>query len=129
MSEENFSHPEQNIRHTYPVSEEGYGLGTALKLLMKTSPYIIARLTVLVGFTVGAIIWFGINVAIASLWAGTDSEGVGGITLLIGFGLPAGLYFWLRKYVLYILKAGHIAVLTKLITEGSLPDGVNQVSY
>jgi hypothetical protein len=33
----------------------------------------------------------------------------------------------MRNYVLYLVKAGHIAVITELIVEGELPTGTNQI--
>ncbi|NLV44326.1 MAG: hypothetical protein GXY07_07480, partial [Candidatus Hydrogenedentes bacterium] len=40
------------------------------------------------------------------------------------FGLPL-----LREYVLYLLRAGHVAVITEIIEQGSLPEDVNQTQW
>lgn len=124
----NYSHPDQSVRHSYPLSTTNDGLMTAVGLLIKTAPYVLARLGILVGFTIATIIWFGVIVAISSLF-GDAGGGVGVFALIIGFGVPFGLFQWARKYVLYILKAGHIAVLTELIVHGKLKDETNQVKY
>ena len=131
MAENSFSHPDSAVRHSYPVAATGEGFSTALSLTMQTAPFILLRLGVLLGFTLAAIIWLAIWGGIASLFAGKNgSGGLGALVLfLIGFGAPAGVYFWLRQYVLYLLKLGHVAVLTRLITDGALPAGVNQVAF
>lgn len=126
-----YSQPDQPVRHNYPVTEKEEGFSAALALCLKTMPYILMRLAVYVGFTLAAVVWLALVGGIAYLFSGKDGHDSGGgfFLFLIGFGLPAGLFFWLRQYVLYLLKAGHIAVLTQLITAGALPDGVNQVEY
>jgi hypothetical protein len=124
-----FSHPESPVRHSYPLASTEDGFWAALALIRKTTPYILMRLGVLVGFTAAAIVWFGIITAIASLFRGSGAEGIGGFAFIVGFGVPFGLFIWMRRYVLYMLKAGHIVVLTRLITHGSLAEGVNQVEY
>ena len=126
----NYSHPDSPVRHSYPVAVTDAGIGTAIGLCLRTSPFILMRLGVLVAFTVAAVVWLAFCGGIAYLFSGKNHEGGGGVILfLIGFGLPAGLYYWLRQYILYLLKLGHIAVLTRFITGEGLPEGVNQVQY
>jgi hypothetical protein len=126
----NYNHPENPIRHSYPLASKDDGFSAALGLCLQTLPYILIRLGVLAAFTLAAIIWLALVGGVAYLFSGKDGGGGGGLVLFfIGFGLPAGIYYWLRKYALYLLKCGHVAVLTKLITDGKLPDGINQVSY
>ena len=127
----NYSHPDQPVRHSYPLAIKTEGFSTAVGLCLKTMPYILIRLGVMIAFTVAAIIWLALCGGVAYLFSGRDGSGSGGGILLfiIGIGLPAGIFYWLRQYVLYLLKCGHVAVLTKLITDGSLPEGATQVEY
>lgn len=120
-----YSHPDQAVRHSYPLAVKEDGFSVAWGLCLKTSPLIMIRLGVLLGLLFVAIVWLALCGGIASLFGGDG----GMILFLIGFGLPAGLFFWLRQYVMYLLKMAHVAVITKLITEGSLPEGINQVQY
>jgi hypothetical protein len=125
-----YSHPDQPVRHSYPLSIKDEGFSPAFDLCLKTSPYILLRLGLLVGLTLAAIVWLVICGGIASLFSSKDSSGGGGLFLfLVGFAAPVGAFVWIRKYMLYLLKAGHVAVLTKLITEGQLPEGKSQVQY
>ena len=48
---------------------------------------------------------------------------------LLGFGVTAGIIFFLRDYILYIVKAGHIAVMVELMQGGTIPGGRGQIEY
>src|SRR5699024_7199577 len=48
---------------------------------------------------------------------------------IIGFGVTAGVIFFLREYLLYVVKAGHIAVMVKLLDGETMPQGQSQVAY
>ena len=37
--------------------------------------------------------------------------------------------YWIREYILYLVKAGHIAVLVKVHDGQKLPDGRDQINY
>jgi len=124
-----YSHPEEEIRHSYPLAVRSDGFGTAFGLCLKTTPYLLVWLGVLTAFTLAAFVWLGLCAGLAVLFSGKDGSGGGGLLFLIGLGIPAGAYLWFRKYVLYLFKMGHVAIITRLITEGRLPEGVNQVQY
>jgi hypothetical protein len=51
------------------------------------------------------------------------------VILLIAVGILWGLKRLAERYVLYLIKAGHVAVITELVQKGTLPAGVNQVAY
>lgn len=127
---QDYSHPEQPVRHSYPLAVNSSSVSTAIGLVMQTIPIILVRLGVLSAFIVAAVIWWMVCGGIALLFSSKDGSGGGGVFLfLIAVGLPAGVYGFLRHYVLYMLKMAHIAVLTRLITEGSLPKGMSQIEY
>ena len=133
MSSENvsYSHPQAPVRHSYPVVASSDGFGPAIDVCLKTMPFVLLRLGILVGFTLVAVIWFAICAGVGMLFSGLGSGGEGGgvFLFLVGIGAPAGVLWYLQHYILYLLKLGHIAVITKLITDGRLPEGVNQVEY
>jgi hypothetical protein len=47
----------------------------------------------------------------------------------MGFGLFGAIMYWGREYILYIVKAGHIAVLVELIDGKPMPDGKSQITH
>jgi hypothetical protein len=110
-----------------------FSLFKALGLMLRTAPFVIFRV----------IVYFGIAVAI-TLMTGTGA-GVGyGVGLFgdeefqatsifwggaMGFGLTAGVIFFLRDYLLYVVKAGHIAVMVALIDGQPVPLGPGQIAF
>ena len=46
---------------------------------------------------------------------------------IFGFGLVSVLFYWLREYILYLVKAGHIAVMVRLIDGHDVPGGPGQI--
>src|SRR5690606_36015216 len=48
---------------------------------------------------------------------------------VIGFGFVGAVMYWLREYILYIVKAGHIAVLVELIDGKPMPGGRSQIDH
>ena len=43
--------------------------------------------------------------------------------------IVSGILFWARQYLLYMVKAGHIAVLVELLDGRQIPSGSNQIGY
>lgn len=39
------------------------------------------------------------------------------------------MIYFLREYILYIVKAGHIVVMVELMHGGEIPNGMGQVAY
>jgi hypothetical protein len=115
------SAPAAAIRHSYPLAIHDAGLGTAFGLLMRTLPFLLVRLGILVAFTVlGLVVW---AVALLGFWLFKRIPIVGLVWMLVVLG-GAG-WFWraVLRYTLYMLKAAHIAVLTELITKGEVGNG------
>ncbi|WFB36831.1 hypothetical protein P3T73_03520 [Kiritimatiellota bacterium B12222] len=122
MSMETYSHPDEPVRHSYPLAIENASLGTALGLLRKTLPYALVRFGILFAFSVGTVIWFAITFGGAALLSKLH-EFLGGGWMIGGIGLY-GWFFWtVIRYFLYMIKAGHIAVITELVTTGSIDNG------
>lgn len=110
-----------------------FSVGQALALMGKTLPFIVFRIVVYAGIAlayvlatgVGAGVGWGVGIfgdgdfqASSTVWGG-----------IAGFGLVAGVLYFAREYILYIVKAGHIAVLVKLIDGEAVPDGQGQITY
>ncbi len=98
--------------------------GEAFGILMRTTPYVILRLLVYGAMGIGAGIYLAIFIFLAKVFGG-----FGSILFIIALAGLFGLLKLVKQYVLYLINAGHIAVITELVTKGRLPDGVNQVEY
>ena len=115
-----YSHPDRPVRHSYPLAIEDAGLSTAFGLLMKTLPYAMARFGILLTVSVATIIWWVVTFGGFGLLASKVNAFVGYAWLFTGLGLYGYLWRTLLRYFLYLMKCGHIAVLTELITRGQI---------
>ena len=108
-----------------------FSVGRTLGLMLQTLPFILMRMVVYFGITIaylvatgaGALIGYGVghisdDPGVFGLWGG-----------VIGFGVVTVAVYWIREYILYILKAGHIAVLVELMQGKSLPQGKGQIEH
>jgi hypothetical protein len=110
-----------------------FSIGQTLGLMARTLPFIVFRIIVYFGIAVAYVLVTGVGVGIGwgvGAFGSPDfrlgAMGWGGI---IGFALTAGTIWLLREYILYIVKAGHIAVLVELLDGRDVPQGQNQINY
>ena len=110
-----------------------FSLGRAFGMLLKTMPYLMFRVMVYFGIAIGYVLLCGIGAGIGygiGSIGGADGAAGGAIWGgLIGLGAGSGIMFFMREYLLYVVKAGHIAVLVELLDGRPLPDGKSQVAY
>ncbi len=118
-----YSHPDQPVRHSYPLAIEKAGFGTAWGLLMRTMPYAIVRFGILVGVSVATLAWFGGTFGGAAFLGARIHPWVGTGWLFAGMGVFGAIWRMVLRYVLYLLKLGHIAVITELITTNKIANG------
>jgi hypothetical protein len=118
-----YNHPALPTRHSYPVAIRGAGIVTAFGLLMRTLPYALVRFAILVAFSVATILWFVVTFG-GGAWLGARLAVPIGWVWIIG-GLCLYGYVWqtILRYALHLIECGHVAVLTELITRGSLRSG------
>lgn len=110
-----------------------FSISRALGLMARTAPFVLFRILVYFGISAafilvtgtGAGIGYGVGLlgdddfhASATFWGAA-----------IGFGGTAGVLFFLRDYLLYIVKAGHIAVLVELLDGRDIPGGRAQIDH
>jgi len=110
-----------------------FSLGGALGMMARTMPFILLRMAVYFGIALGYVLVTGTGAGIgygvggfgddafqanATFWGGA-----------VGFGLFGAVMYWAREYILYIVKAGHIAVLIELIDGKPMPDGRSQIAH
>lgn len=108
-----------------------FRLGQVFALLARTTPFLLFRTLVYFAITLAYIL--GVSGGAGMGWLiGTPldarAEGVfwGALT---GFGVVSGALYFLREYLLYLVKAGHIAVLVELMEGREIPGGRSQIAY
>jgi hypothetical protein len=111
------------VRHGYPLKVRDPSLGTAFSLVMQSLPYALARFAVLLLSSIIAIVWISITLGGAA-WLGTHVATIFGWVWLI-MCLAAGGFVWgtILRYALHLIECGHVAVLTELITKGTISNG------
>ena len=108
-----------------------FRVGQIFGLLMRTLPFFALRLAVYLGITLAYVIGVGIGGGIGLLFGAVGGASGAGTFWggLIGFGIVSGVLYWAREYLLYLVKAGHIAVLVELLDGRDVPGGRSQITY
>lgn len=100
-------------------------LGRALGIVAKTFPYLVYRALVYGACCAAVALGVLFLALIGKVFGGTAAL-ILFVLAMLGGGFGARL---LREYVLYVLKAGHVALIAELATNGKLPDGVSQTAW
>lgn len=103
-------------------------LTRASVITLKTFPYILLRLGVYFLFALGLILYFSLVYALGQM-AASLHDNARGIVWLVGLLVSFPITRLVREYILYALKAGHIAVITELAVHGKLPEGKGQIQW
>ena len=110
-----------------------FSIGQAMGLMGKTLPFIVLRIIVYAGIAIAYVLVTGVGAGVGwGIGAFGDEDFRAGTIVwggIIGFALTAGVLYFLREYILYIVRAGHIAVLVKLMDGEEVPQGQNQITY
>ncbi|HXC56947.1 MAG TPA: hypothetical protein VNU97_16730 [Rhizomicrobium sp.] len=111
-----------------------FSFGRALAMVLQTLPFIVLRIVVYIGIALGYVLTVGIGGALG--WGfghmgsgpGAPAGGAfwGG---LLGFALLSGALYFAREYILYLMKAAHIAVLVEVYDGKPIPGGQGQIAY
>ena len=104
---------------------------TALGAMMKTAPFVVFRMVIYVGIMLAYVLAVGVGGAIGYGIASVGDEPGAGAFYggFFGFAVVSGVLFWLREYLLYLVKAGHVAVLVEVMDGKALPGGRGQIDY
>ncbi|WP_291323002.1 hypothetical protein [Desulfonatronospira sp.] len=108
-----------------------FSFSEVLGLLMKTLPFLVFRFLIYFAITLGFVIITGTGAGIGyGVGSIADKAAAGGMWGgLAGFGLAAAIMYFIREYLLYLVKAGHIAVLVELLDGKEIPGGKGQIDY
>lgn len=104
---------------------------SVMKLITTTLPFLLIRFLIYGAFAIAALIFLGIMIGIGFLLAKIFGESSGAfiVVMVIALGGIFGGLKFLERYVLYIVKVGHISVVVELLKNGSIPEGKGQVAY
>ncbi|MHC3439498.1 hypothetical protein ACYJ1Y_15760 [Natrialbaceae archaeon A-gly3] len=101
----------------------------ATGVFRKTMPFVALRLAVGLGIGLATVLYFGIVawIGFRLLEAGTISGWIGIVGVLLAVGIFLAAWRLAARYVLYLVKAGHIAVIAYVVETGEVPE--NQLQY
>ena len=111
-----------------------FSFSKAIGMVIKTLPFVILRMLVYfgIGFAylltigAGALVGYGFGHIGSSPDAPAGGAFWGG---LIGFGVTSAVLYLAREYILYLVKAAHIAVLVEVLDGKHIPGGQGQIAY
>ncbi len=103
-------------------------LGTSFKLMLRTLPIIGVRLGASLLFWIGLVIYLAIAGWVAYL-VGNAIQIVGIILFIVALVAIIPIYNLAYRYVFYVLKAAHIAVIAEMLANGSVPGGQAQLAW
>lgn len=103
-------------------------LSTAFKLVMRTMPILLVRLGVSIALWLVALVYLGVTGGVSWL-IGQAIPIVGVILFFVAIVAMAPLYNLAYRYILYVIKAAHIAVVSEILVNGDLPKGTGQLAW
>jgi len=111
-----------------------FSFGRSVGMVLQTMPFIFLRLLVYLGVGVAYLFVTGLGAALGfgfGHFAGGSEGPEGGAFWggLIGFGVVSIALYLAREYILYLVKAAHIAVLVELYDGRAIPAGQGQLGY
>lgn len=110
-----------------------FSFSTSMLLMRRTAPFVALRVIVYLAIAVAYVLVTGVGAGVG--WGigamGTDEFQTNTIFWggAIGFGSTAAVLYFLREYILYMVKAGHIAVMVEYLDGKDLPEGRGQIDY
>jgi len=110
-----------------------FSIGTTIAALARTWPFIVARMVVYTGVALAYIFVTGVGATVGwGVGAFGDDGFQAGATFIggaIGFGVVSAFIYLIREWFLYMLKAGHIAVLVEVLDGRPMPAGLAQINH
>ena len=110
-----------------------FSVAESLRLMRETWPFLVFRAAVYFGIALAYVLATGTGAGIG--WTlglfGSDEFQAGAAAWggVFGFAGVAAVLYFLREYTLYLVKAGHIAVMVEAFEARLLPEGKGQIAY
>ncbi len=99
----------------------------ATRVFIQTLPFVLLRMGIGVLLGVVAILYFGFVVFLVTTLTGSLSGGIAILALLAATLIFYVAWRFFSRYVLYLVKVAHIAVIAHIIDTGEVPS--NQIQY
>ena len=110
-----------------------FSIATTISALVRTWPFILARMVVYTAVALAYVFVTGVGATVGWGIGAFGGDGFrAGATLIggvAGFALVSVFVYLIREWFLYLLKAGHIAVLVEVLDGRPLPSGMTQISH
>jgi len=109
-----------------------FKIGEVMGLMAKTMPFLVFRFLIYFAITLTYILMTGVGAGVGYGIGRIATEDPAGFSMwggIIGFGIVSAVAYFLREYLLYMVKAGHIAVLVELMEGKELPQGRGQIDH
>lgn len=110
-----------------------FSVSTALGLMRETWPFLAFRAAVYFGIAVAYVLATGAGAGmgwVVGLFGDEDFRmGAAAWGGVFGFGAVAAALYFLREYTLYLVKAGHIAVMVEALENRHVPGGRAQIDF
>ena len=110
-----------------------FSISRSIGLMARTLPFILFRLAVYLGVALGYVLVAGTGAGIGyGIGSFGDADARAGAALIgggIGFALFGAVVYGLREYLLYLVKAGHIAVMVEILAGRPMPEGRSQIGH
>jgi hypothetical protein len=111
-----------------------FSLSKTFGIMLRTMPFILFRMAVFFGITIAYILATGtggaIGYGVGQISSDPDAQGTFAFWgSIVGVSAVSAVLFWIREYILYIVKAGHIAVMVELLQGKDLPQGRGQIEH
>jgi hypothetical protein len=108
-----------------------FSIGKTLGIMRRTFPFILFRMMIYFGITLAYVLatggGAGIGWVLGQMGKEPESWAVwGGV---FGLGAVSVVLYMLREWLLYMVKAAHIAVMVEALDGRELPGGQGQVAY
>lgn len=113
----------------WKVTPMALHFGKATKIFAQTLPFVLLRMAIALLLGIVAICYFGFVVWLGLRLLDTEaiSGGIAGFGLLLAVAIFYVAWRLFTKYVLYMVKAGHIAVIAHIVDTGEVPS--SQVQF
>ena len=110
-----------------------FSLSASMRVMRKTAPFVVFRVIIYFGIAAAYVLATGFGAGVGWGIGAMGSEDFQATSTfyggLFGLGATAAVLYFLREYILYLVKAGHIAVMVEYLDGKDLPEGRGQIEH